>query len=458
MKRRNFTIGCPFPDWAALTSFSSANPLAITAEADPVALAAGSGLETDVAIIGGGRWLCRRFSHCLPQWHARHFNQKRNRLVGWTDFPTRVPPDEHSWIETHGAPSSYREYRTRVRDFYKRNYPLTADAKSRENLNPGNGSVSRICHEPKVCVAVLYEMLMPYLSSGQLQIFLGYKAQKADTQGDQVKHMTLTLEMGGPNLDIKARYFVDATECGDLLPMTKTEYITGTESKQETKELHAANTKRPQNHQAFTLCFAMDYQDGVDNTIDKPADYQKWRNFVPKMSPAWSGRLLDLSYSNPRDLKPKRLGFDPRGIDTPGALNLWNYRRMIHKDNFAPGFYTGDITIVNWPQNDYMMGNLIDVSDAEFKKTGRRCPELLNMALFYWLQTEAPRADGGQGWKGLRLRGDIMGTSDGMAKYPYIREARRIKAETTVLEEHVGAENRLQVAGPKEGKKAFQFS
>lgn len=456
MKRRNFLQLAALSGLGSLNlPFSSANPLAITAEADQFALAAGSGLETDVAIIGGGLGGCAT-ALAVCRNGMRAILTEETDWLGGQISQQGVPPDEHSWIETHGAPSSYREYRTRVRDFYKRNYPLTADAKSRENLNPGNGSVSRICHEPKVCVAVLYEMLMPYLSSGQLQIFLGYKAQKADTQGDQVKHMTLRSEMGGPNLDIKARYFVDATECGDLLPLTKTEYITGTESKQETKELHAANTKRPQNHQAFTLCFAMDYQDGIDNTIDKPADYQKWRNFVPKMSPAWSGRLLDLSYSNPRDLKPKRLGFDPRGIDTPGALNLWNYRRMIHKDNFTPGFYTGDITIVNWPQNDYMMGNLIDVSDAEFKKTVDDARNL-NMALFYWLQTEAPRADGGQGWKGLRLRGDIMGTSDGMAKYPYIREARRIKAETTVLEEHVGAENRLQVAGPKEGKKAFQF-
>ena len=50
-----------------------------------------------------------------------------------------------------------------------------------------------------------------------------------------------------------------------------------------------------------------------------------------------------------------------------------------------------------------------------------------------------------------------MGTTDGMAKYPYIRESRRIKALFTVLEEHVGAENRKLVAGKEEGKKAADF-
>ena len=51
------------------------------------------------------------------------------------------------------------------------------------------------------------------------------------------------------------------------------------------------------------------------------------------------------------------------------------------------------------------------------------------------MQTEA-------GWKGLRLRPDVVGTEDGLAKYPYIRESRRIQAEFTVLEQHVGAEAR----------------
>ncbi len=50
-----------------------------------------------------------------------------------------------------------------------------------------------------------------------------------------------------------------------------------------------------------------------------------------------------------------------------------------------------------------------------------------------------------------------MGTNDGMAKYPYIRESRRIKAEFTILEKHVGAENRKMVAGEEAGKKAAGF-
>jgi hypothetical protein len=36
----------------------------------------------------------------------------------------------------------------------------------------------------------------------------------------------------------------------------------------------------------------------------------------------------------------------------------------------------------------------------------------------------------------------VVGTEDGLAKYPYVRESRRIRAEFTVLEQHVGTEAR----------------
>ena len=63
------------------------------------------------------------------------------------------------------------------------------------------------------------------------------------------------------------------------------------------------------------------------------------------------------------------------------------------------------------------------------------------------MQTEAPRPDKGYGYPGLRMRGDVFGTNDGLAKSLYIRESRRIKAEFTVLEEHVGVDARGGTAG-----------
>lgn len=412
-------------------------------------------LQADVVIIGGGLGGCAAALASCRNGLSVIMTEETDWIGGQLS-QQGVPPDEHQWIETHGAPQSYREFRNRVRDHYRRNYPLTERARKEEFLNPGDGTVSRLCHEPKVAVSVLMDMLSTYLSNGKLQILLNYKAKLADINGDEVRCIEVEHAYTGNRVALIGNTFVDATECGDLLPLTRTEYITGTESRKATGELHAPEKADPKNNQAFTVCFAMDYQPGKDNVQDPPKDYTFWKNYIPEMVPAWSGRLLDLTYADPRTLKPKRLGFDPTGKDLEGVLNLWNYRRIINHKNFTEGIYDGDITIVNWPQNDFFPGNLIDVTDNEFRQTVEKAKQLSH-SLFYWLQTEAPRQDGGIGWKGLRLRGDIMGTEDGMAKYPYIRESRRIKGEFTVLEEHVGLENRKMVAGEEAGKIAADF-
>jgi hypothetical protein len=368
-----------------------------------------------------------------------------------------VPPDEHQWIETHGATQLYRDFRNGVRDYYKKNYPVNETAKNNPIFNPGDGVVSRLCHEPRVALAVLNEMIAPYISNGKLVLLLEHKVTGAKVDGAQVKSLSAKDLNTGEMMTLQAPYFVDATDMGELLPLTGTEFVTGTESKKETQEMHAPLKANPNNNQAFTACFAMDYVPGENHTIEKPHDYDFWVNHTPDMEPAWAGKLIDLHYSNPSTLEPKKLGFHPEGLPTGELLNLWNYRKIINKENFKKGFYSGDITIVNWPQNDYMLGNIIGASEEEFQRHFESAKQL-SLSLLYWLQTEAPRPDGGKGWPGLRLRKDIMGTKDGLAKYPYIRESRRIKAVFTILEEHVGKENRAKAAGRKENKnKAAYF-
>lgn len=461
MNRRNFiesiTIGSAAT--ASTLSLASSTPLHAKNRSDSLSVPTNE-FSADVVVAGGG---LGGFAAAMSALRAnlRVILTEETDWIGGQISQQGVPPDEHQWIETHGATRLYRTFRTAVRDYYLRNYPLTNDARNRKFLNPGDGAVSRLCHEPRVAVAVLQDMLAPYLSSQQLTLLLEHKIVSADTSGDRVRALKAVSIRSGKEVVLTAPYFVDATELGDLLPLTGTEFVTGTESKKETGELHAPNQADPANQQSFTVCFAMDYVPTINNRpvqhlIEKPKDYAFWRNLVPKLTPAWSGKLLDLSYSNPSTLEPKKLGFHPEGVLTGSALNLWNYRRLISKTNFKPGAFQSDITVVNWPQNDYFLGNLVGVSDKEFKKHVDRAKQL-SLSLFYWLQTEAPRPDGGQGWPGLRLRPDIMGTEDGLAKYPYVRESRRIKAVFTVREEHVGAANRALITGQKSGNTAADF-
>ena len=399
-----------------------------------------SELSADVVICGGGLGGCAAALSSLRN-NLSVILTEETDWIGGQLSQQGVPPDEHQWIETHGCTKLYRDFRTMVRQYYKRNYPLTEQAAQNQYLNPGDGSVSRLCHEPRVAVAVLLELLAPYISSNKLRLLMEYKISAADIEGDTVRSVNAVSRISGNSIILSAPYFIDATELGDLLPLTKTEFVTGSESRMDTGELHAADKADPENNQSFTMCFAMDYIPGENHTIARPVNYDFWKNHIPEVTPPWSGKLLSLSYSNPSTLVPKELGFHPDGLDTSPLLNLWNYRRIINRKNFKPGTFQSDITLVNWPQNDYMLGNLIGASEQDFKKHVEGARQL-SLSLLYWLQTEAQRPDKGYGWSGLRLRNDIMGTGDGLAKYPYIRESRRIKAMFTVKEEHVGRENR----------------
>ncbi len=402
-------------------------------------------LKADVVIVGGGLGGCAAALACL-QHNLRVVLTEPTDWIGGQLTSQGVPPDEHRWIETHGANRSYRELRQRIRQYYRDHYRLTDEARQIEFFNPGRGSVSRLCCEPRVAVAVLEQWLRPYQDSGKLQILLNTIPVSADATADQVNAIKVRSIDSGDEQWLIGEYFVDATELGDLLPLTGTEFVTGAEAGSQTGELHAADRADYENQQAFTVCFAVEYLAGRDFSISEPDEYQFWRDFVPQLTPPWPGRLLDLTYSHPRTLQPKLLGFDPTGSPTKDSLNLWNYRRIIDRRQFESGQFEGDVSLINWPQNDYFLGNLVGVSDEESNRHVQRAKQL-SLSLLYWLQTEVVRPDGGQGYPGLRLRKDIMGTEDGLAKAPYIRESRRIVAELTITEQHVGVENRQRLFG-----------
>jgi hypothetical protein len=361
-----------------------------------------------------------------------------------------VPPDEHPWIHERGSTKTYRAFRTKVRDYYRRNYALTEAAAKDPELNPGRGSVSKLCHEPRVALAVLLEMLAPHITAGRVLLLQPYHIDEVGTDGDRVTSIEFWHRAGGGrNVILRAPYFVDATETGEFLAMAKVEHVTGAEAQRDTKEPHAPEVAKPENQQAFTVCFAVDYEPDKDNTVERPEAYRQWRDYIPRLDPAWPGKLLSWEMSHPVTLKPREMGFDPAGAPTKGP-NLWTYRRIVAKDNFTDG--TGDVCLVNWPQNDYWLGNF-DYTRAGFDHLF--AARELSRCLLYWMQTEAPHPGGRkQGWKGLRLRGDVTGTEDthGLAMAPYIRESRRIKALFTVTENHIGVDARAKLLGKKPGE------
>ena len=391
--------------------------------------------NAEVLIVGGGVGGCAAALAVAQAGHRVILTEECDWIGGQLTSQA-VPPDEHGWIERFGCTASYREFRNGVRNYYRRNYPMTEAARSNPLLNPGNGWVSPLCHEPRVALAILSAMLAPFVSNGSLTILLNHRPVKADVTGDRVQAVTLRDRQTGNETTIQADYFLDASELGDLLPLTGTEYVTGAESQSKTGEPSAPNEAQPKNVQAFSMCFAMEHREGEDYIIERPANYDFWRDYVPQLSPPWPGPLLSWDITHPRTMQPHRYHFDPHLEPTKAFAGLWTYRRIIDRTNFAPGFYASDVSLMNVPMLDYLLGDISDANETDREIHIQQAKEL-SLSFFYWLQTEAPRPDGGAGFSGLRLRDDLTGTNDGLAKMPYIRESRRIKADFTIVEQHV---------------------
>ena len=82
-------------------------------------------------------------------------------------------------------------------------------------------------------------MMAPYISAQKLVLLTEHKVVNAAVEKDEVRSVNVKNLRNKQTVTLSGSYFVDATELGDLLPLTGTEYVTGTESKAQTNELHA---------------------------------------------------------------------------------------------------------------------------------------------------------------------------------------------------------------------------
>lgn len=394
-------------------------------------------MAVDVAIIGGGFGGVAAALGACRAGARKVVMTEETSWIGGQLTSQLVPPDENQFVEGGGSTESYQALRNQIRRVYRtrKDRPLTADAKKIANLNPGNGWVSRLCCEPKVALQVMEEMLRPYLESGQLTLLKQTKPIRGESTGDRVTAVTVE-SVDGRQTTITAKYFLDATEEGDLLPMTKTEYVTGTESFKETGEPNASDIPRPGNIQSFTYCFVLEHCPGESHVIEKPAEYDFWKKQQQGGAPVFQWEKPAYSFYPLGEKDPAN----------PKLMNFWTYRRIIDKRLFEPGSYKGDVTVVNYHQNDYALGSSHYGSPADCARHLQGARQL-SKSFLYWLQTESPRGDGKAGWPELRLSPEQSGTPDGIAMSAYIRESRRIVPQFRVLQQHVSRDLRIAEMG-----------
>ena len=277
------------------------------------------------------------------------------------------------------------------------------------------------------------KLLQPHIDSGRITLHLRTKAAAAEVADDRIISVAaVNLDTGGA-IRFSPAVVLEATELGDLLPLVGAEYSSGAETIAETGEPHAQPSgPKPHCVQSFTYVFGLERRPQESDT-----SLRSRRATISSES------------SQPYSLRIEVHGGEIYGEESgwlsykvfetmPGTKGgLWTYRRLVDGMQFGLNF-TSDLSMFNWPGNDYRDASLID-RPAYAVAAALQDAKRASLGFLYWVQTEAPAEGERQGAPELKLRPDIMGTADGLAKVPYIRESRRIKALRTVVEQDVSA-------------------
>ncbi len=392
-------------------------------------------LRADIVILGGGLGGVAAALSACEAGRTVILTEETDWLGGQATAQGVSALDENGHIERSGGTRSYLEFRTRIRDWYWANTKLTAKAKADPMLDPGNSWVTRLGFEPKVGVAAIDDMLAPHRASQKLKVLYRCRIARAERTGRNINGVEVVHLERGTLTRLEGTYFIDATELGDALVVCKVAHVVGAESREQTGEPHARpDGPHPECVQSYTYPFALRLQKEPGQPIPRPPGYEQNREKQPYTL--------------------KHLYHDKRGWVRYGVFEhvegsygpFWTYRRLIDAANFNDPAYSEDVAMINWPGNDYRGGSLLADSPDDVLRSLREA-KLLALGFCHWLQTEAPRDGGGQGHPNMVLDRQAMGTTDGLSKYPYIRESRRIRAAYTIVEQDVASafqENRAR--------------
>jgi len=326
--------------------------------------------------------------------------------------------DENRFIEFAGGTRSYVRFRNGIRDWYRRNRVLTGAAKLWENFNPGSCYVSALCFEPAAGVEVLHGMLQ----QPKLTTYLRTAVFALERRGNTIESALAWQFERRAVIRFRPRFVLDATEMGDLLPLAKVPYVVGSEAKSDTGEPDAGPAPNRACVQSFTYPFILEHGARSAPAPVKPPDYEA----IVKRQ----GFSLRVNYPEEYGWKGwvqyRMFGEDPPVPNNMSPGPFFGWRRLLDARNFASGV-DRDAALINWPRQDYAEESPLDQAPRVLSAILQRAKQT-SQAFLCWLAHDYPE---------LTLRADLMGTADGMSKYPYIRESRRIVAQSRVTEQDI---------------------
>ncbi|MBW4647192.1 MAG: FAD-dependent oxidoreductase [Kastovskya adunca ATA6-11-RM4] len=300
--------------------------------------------------------------------------------------------------------------------------------------NPGGGWVSPLCTTPVTSARALNEAIAPYITQKRLIIIpFAEPMQVITTTSGQRRRVTGVVfrdTQNGANFTVSGQVVIEATDLGDLLELGNIESRVGQEARSETGEPLLPEVALPRCQQSITYCVLLERTaPGRGVSIGKPIGYgeQPW--------------LLPTDFTGKFWTRKSNLVWEAR--DFFHSYGIFSYRRLQRVSLRESNVSVGDVTVLNWSTsprgpsgkegsfyigNDYRNGIIVGVSREERQATLKRARDR-SRAYAHFLQV----SEG----KDLKPRGDLTWTSDGIALEPYIREARRGVALSTIRHQDV---------------------
>ncbi|MBE9067345.1 FAD-dependent oxidoreductase [Leptolyngbya cf. ectocarpi LEGE 11479] len=298
--------------------------------------------------------------------------------------------------------------------------------------DPGGSWVCPLSTTPVVASMALNEPLMPYLKSGKLTLIpyaepTSLLLTQAEDSPRRVTGVACQDTRTQHSFTVKAQVVIEATDFGDLLELANLPSRVGQEARSDTGEAILPEEARPECQQSFTFDVVVERTyPGKGVPVPAPTEYGRvpWLNIQEFTGDFWVRK---------NNVWKKRDFFH--------AFGIFRYRRLKRRYLNEKLVSPGDVAVINWgtsnhPQrgqccgNDYRTGYLIGLSRSERQQQIQRA-RIRAQAYIHYLQVS--------GVSDLKPRGDLTWTKDGIALEPYIREARRGIALTTIRHEDVAA-------------------
>ncbi|MHB9028114.1 MAG: FAD-dependent oxidoreductase [Candidatus Latescibacterota bacterium] len=419
--------------------------------------------DCDILIAGGGTGgVAAALQACAManDWGVRRIvlTEETAWLGGQYTSQGVTASDDNSLVEQGRYPVAASElffrFHEAIRNFYRSKALETAEKTARTGgpesparrmerewitgtkFSPGNAWGSRMSFLPKDGVRAIDEMIAPYLKSGILAVHYRTVPTGVLKEDNRVTGLKFRNSETGKEMTIRAKITLDATELGDLLPLSGTPYRIGIEASNDTREpsLFDESGKplypepMPDCQQSFTYTFALEWRpENEDNRLpweQRPKSYEQNRHrFTMVDANRWFLLRRWNDFAAARGWEENRRTGESKPL--PWIPSFWTYRRMLDARIIDPNLGTdvfprfgngawktgytpesdprrfipnwehsmpapGDVIEVNWNSNDYVANRIIDVTPEE-RETALREAKELSLGFLFWLWYEAPR-------------------------------------------------------------------